>query len=87
MPYRLYLVGLALVPCLQIYADEANFRKVQKAYAYIGAWFIPILAAVLLLLGARQRWIGSHARHGWGAWVILGGALAFFGWEAWAKLG
>ncbi len=59
-PYRLYLLGLAVLPLLQV---GHSFREVQKYYAVMGAAFIPLLALVLLILGGRSDWIGRRHRN------------------------
>lgn len=50
-PYRGYLLGLATVPALGLFT---GFATVQKLYAVVGAFFLPLLALVLLLLNGRR---------------------------------
>lgn len=52
LPYRGYLYGLALVPIIGLAA--VDFRTMQKTYAVVGAMFIPLVAAVLLVLNGRR---------------------------------
>ena len=59
--YRAFLVLLAIVPMFQA---GYGFASVQKAYAMFGAFFLPLLAIVLLLLN-RRRLIGSAANRPW----------------------
>ena len=76
-PYRIYLVLLALVPMLGLFA---SFREVQKFYAVIGAWFFPLLAIVLLVLNGRAAWIGAGHRNHPLTSVALVAVLVFFSW-------
>jgi Mn2+/Fe2+ NRAMP family transporter len=55
-PYRLYLYGLGLVPLLGL---GSSFRAVQRAYALVGAGFLPLLALVLFLLNRRRDLLGD----------------------------
>jgi Mn2+/Fe2+ NRAMP family transporter len=59
-PYRLFLLGLAILPLLQV---GHPFREVQKYYAVLGAAFVPLLAIVILILGGRTAWIGREFRN------------------------
>jgi Mn2+/Fe2+ NRAMP family transporter len=74
-PYRLYLAGLALVPLLGL---ALRFVVVQKLYAFVGALFLPLLAAVLLLLNARASWVGERFRNRWPSTLALLAVAAFF---------
>ncbi len=81
--YRVYLCLLALVPMLGLFF---SFREIQKFYTVIGAWFFPLLAAVLLVLNGRKAWIGeSHANRPLTT-VVLAAVLAFFSWLAFRDL-
>jgi len=51
IPYRVWLVAIAVVPMLGL---AVSFREVQKVYAVFGALFMPLLAATLLLLDRRR---------------------------------
>jgi len=75
LPYRGYLLGLAIVPMLGLAVD---FKQIQKLYAIVGACFIPLLAGVLLVLTTRRAWIGEEGRSRPLALVVLGMALVFF---------
>ncbi len=57
VPYRAYLIGLAIVPMLGV---ARSFESAQKAYVVFGAIFVPMLAIVLLLLNGRRAWVGAH---------------------------
>lgn len=55
-PYRVYLAVLALVPLLGVLR---SFQQAQKAYVIFGAFFVPLLAIVLLVLNGRSAWVGA----------------------------
>ena len=80
-PYRVYLLVLALVPMLGLFF---SFREVQKIYAVIGAAFMPLLAAALLVLNGRAGWVGKYRNRPLTLLSLLA-TLAFFGAMAWAK--
>lgn len=80
LPYRGYLWALALAPMLGL---AVQFREIQKAYAVMGAFFMPMLALVLLLLNGRRDWVGERFRNRWPTVVVLAAAVivfAVFGW-------
>ena len=54
-----------------------SFVEMQKWYAIVGAFFVPVLAAVLLLLNGRRDLLPPEARNSWLAIVVLLAALAF----------
>lgn len=73
-PYRAYLWGLALVPMAGL---ALPFKDVQKLYAVVGAFFLPLLALTLLLLNGPRRWVGD-LRNGVVTNVVLVVAVLFF---------
>jgi hypothetical protein len=77
--YNLYLAGLALVPMLAL---RFEFVSLQKAYAVVGAWFLPFLAAALLYLNGTVRRVGVPYRNRTISIVALVGVLLFFTWMA-----
>jgi Mn2+/Fe2+ NRAMP family transporter len=81
--YKGYLAALAIVPMLGLLFD---FRQVQKFYAFTGAFFVPMLAIVLLLLNSRTSWVGEKFRNGWPTIIGLSATIAFFLWVAVSKL-
>ena len=83
LPYRGYLVALALIPTAGLFG---SFREVQKIYAMAGAWFIPALVVVLLLLNGRSQWVGKRFRNRPATVVTLLLILAFFSWLAWRSV-
>ena len=77
MPYRGYLIALAVVPMIGLFA---SFEQVQKAYAVIGATFIPLLALILLLLNGRVDWVGERSRNRPVTTGVLVAILVLFSW-------
>jgi Mn2+/Fe2+ NRAMP family transporter len=74
--YQAYLYGIALVPIVGLVA--VDFATMQKVNAVVGALFIPMLAAVLLLLNGRARWIGAAHKNSPATTAVLVGAVLFF---------
>ena len=81
--YRGFLLVLATVPMLQA---GIGFASVQKAYAMLGAFFLPMLALALLVLNGRRLLVGAQNNRPWTV-VSLFGILAFFAWVALKKIG
>ena len=59
-PYRLYLVGIAILPCALLWF---SVKQVQIAYAVMGAFFMPLLAVTLLLMNNMKEWVGQEFRN------------------------
>lgn len=76
-PYRVYLLMLATIPMIGLFA---SFREVQKLYTFIGALFFPLLALALLV--ANGRWVQSAYRNKPATVGALIGVLALFAWIA-----
>jgi hypothetical protein len=74
--YRGYLIALATVPTLGLFLG--SFRQLQKAYAVVGALFVPLLALALLAMNGRAKWVGDDLKNGWAARVALLLTLVFF---------
>ena len=55
--YLGYLLGLGFIPLIQV---GQPFQSVQKWYAVVGAWFIPALALILMMLLTGRRPMGAH---------------------------
>ena len=83
LPYRGYLVALAIVPIAGLFW---SFQEIQKLYAIIGATFIPFLAIALLILNGRADWVGERFRNRPTTVVVLVATLAFFVWIGWRSL-
>lgn len=66
--YRVYLVGIALVPLALI---NLPVRHVQLSHAVLGALFMPLLAVTLLLMNNRADWVGQRFRNRWGSNLLL----------------
>ena len=76
---RAYLIGISTLPALGLFF---SFQAVQKLYAIVGAWFMPILAVLLFaLLGSRKR-TPAEARLGPAAILGLLLTLGFFAYAA-----
>ncbi len=73
--YRGYLLFLATVPCLLL---GWRVQGVQLLYAVLGALFMPLLAATLLVLNNRPGLVGRELKNPW--WINLGllGVLVLF---------
>jgi Mn2+/Fe2+ NRAMP family transporter len=83
-PYRVYLVLIAVIPMLGLFA---SFRDVQKFYTVIGALFFPLLALALLIFNGRASWVGAQFTNRPTTAVALIGVLAFFSWMAIVEFG
>lgn len=79
LPYRGYLAAIALLPMAGLFR---GFGEIQKFYAVVGAWFIPILALALLVLNGRSDWVGKAYRNHPMTVAALLAVLLFFGWVA-----
>ncbi len=84
LAYRGYLYAIALVPVLGMMGY--NFRLLQQTYSIVGAAFVPMLAAILLILNSRADWVGSQYKNSWATVLVLVGTLLFFGYAAFAGL-
>ena len=80
LPYRGYLLALAVVPMLGLFW---GFQEIQKLYAVIGATFIPCLAVALLILNGRSKWVGEKFKNRPPTVGALVAILVFFMWIAW----
>ena len=59
--YRACLVGIAVIPITGLLLFD--FRSAVKVYAVVGAFFIPMLAAALLLLNGNGKLVGEQHRN------------------------
>lgn len=75
LPYQAYLYGIALIPIIGLVM--LDFKTILKAYAIVGAAFIPMLAIVLLVLNGRAKWVGTRQRNSFLTTLILIGTLVF----------
>jgi hypothetical protein len=72
--YRIYLYAMATIPAVGLWT---GFASTQKLYGVIGAAFMPMLAATLLILNRRGRHVGAHG-NGLPTTVVMVVALLFF---------
>ena len=77
---RIFLVLLAILPVIQAWQ---SFKEAQKVYA---AFFLPLLAIVLLVLNGRKRLVGKGYRNGPVTIGMLLLTLAIFVIYGWNKL-
>lgn len=56
-PYLVYQLALASIPAVSLWT---SFVQMQKLYSIVGAFFIPVLAVVLLLLNSRRDLVGAN---------------------------
>jgi Mn2+/Fe2+ NRAMP family transporter len=82
--YRIFLFWLA-VPPLSLLAFGKPVLLVV-IYSVMGALFIPFLAATLLFLNGRRKWVGS-LRNGPLTIGVLAACLVLFGYIAYEQLG
>jgi hypothetical protein len=75
LPYRAYLYAMATVPAIGL---AWGFVHMQKAYAIVGAMFLPMLAAALLVLNGSGRHLGARHRNRPLTNGILAAILLFF---------
>jgi Mn2+/Fe2+ NRAMP family transporter len=75
LPYRSYLVLLAIVPMIGLLT---GFQQVQKLYTISGAMFFPFLALALLIFNGRSAWVGEGFKSRPITALVLLGVLAFF---------
>lgn len=74
VPYRGYLLALAIVPLGGLWL---GFQSLQKLYAIVGAAFLPLLALVLLAFNSRRSELGE-LRNRWPSLAALLLALSTF---------
>jgi len=62
LDYRGYLVFMAVIPAVLLFADKPIWIVVM--YAAVSSLFLPILTVTLLLMNNRSDWIGHAHRNG-----------------------
>jgi len=73
--YRAYLTAITFIPMLGLFF---SFKEIQKLYAMIGAFFMPLLAVVLLVMNTHPGWIENRFRNRWLSNAVLTMTLLFF---------
>ncbi|NQZ68990.1 MAG: Nramp family divalent metal transporter [Lentisphaeria bacterium] len=73
--YRGYLFAITLVPMVGL---MYSFTQMQLIYAVFGAFFMPLLAAVLLIMNNRESWVGADMKNRWFSNSVLVLTLVFF---------
>jgi Mn2+/Fe2+ NRAMP family transporter len=74
--YRFYLFYLSFPPMLLLLFSRPVWIVI--IYTIAGAFFMPFLAAVLLVMNNRKEWVGE-LRNTWIINIMLGVALVLFG--------
>jgi hypothetical protein len=74
--YRGYLVAMCLLPMLQLLYTAPV--QVVRLYAVTGAFFMPLLAALLLYLNSPRRWLAAEG-NSWRMQLCLALCLLLFG--------
>jgi Mn2+/Fe2+ NRAMP family transporter len=73
--YRGYLLYIAIPPMLLLLAGKPVWLVI--AYAVAGAFFMPLLAALLLYMNSRRAWVGSLNNGPVSKLVLLASTLLF----------
>lgn len=73
--YRLYLLFMALPPMLLLMLDRPVWVVVM--YAVAGAFFMPLLAGLLLYMNSRRQWLDVHANRLWSRLGLVSCLLLF----------
>ncbi|MCG8407273.1 MAG: Nramp family divalent metal transporter [Phycisphaerales bacterium] len=73
--YRIYLVAIATIPTILLWYEVL---QIQKAYAVLGACFMPLLALTLLVLNNRRDLVTPRFCNGWLTNMMLAATLLFF---------
>ena len=81
--YRWFLVWLAVPPLVTLWI---KFETIQLLYAVMGAFFMPLLAATLLVLNNHRRWLPARFRSKTWVNLFLVLTLLFFLWQAGVQL-
>ncbi|NIM01387.1 MAG: hypothetical protein GTN89_11190 [Acidobacteria bacterium] len=82
--YRIFLFWLAVPPLTLLAIGRPVLLVV--IYSVMGALFIPFLAATLLFLNGRRRWVGSLKNGPWTIGLLIV-CLILFGYIAYEELG
>ncbi|MCP5145334.1 MAG: Nramp family divalent metal transporter [Gammaproteobacteria bacterium] len=77
--YRWYLFAMATLPAIGLFR---SFQDIQRVYAVVGAFIVPLLALALIILNSRAAWVGAEHRNRPLTVLILAATLGFFVWIA-----
>lgn len=73
--YRSHLIALALVPITGLLL--VDFQTAMKVYTVVGALFVPMLAAALLMLNGRQALMAEQKNSLWTTVLLVATLLLF----------
>ena len=73
--YRAYLAGMSLLPMVLLSFGKPVWLVI--AYAVVGAMFMPLLAALLMYMNNRSRWMRDYT-NSWMSNAALLLALGLF---------
>ncbi len=82
--YRGYLLYLAIPPMLLLTINKPVWLVV--GYAIAGAFFMPLLALLLLIMNNRRDWLGD-LKNGWASNLVLLASLLVFGLLLYTEIG
>lgn len=82
--YRAFLLYLAVPPMVLLWQ---SLEWVQLAYTILGALFMPLLAATLLLMNNHRGWMPAEFRNSAAVNAMLALTLLFFLWYGGVALG
>lgn len=74
-PYRYYLIGLALIPMIGL---GYQFVLIQKIYAFLGSFVIPLTALALLVLNSNKKLLSDENKNKTLTTIILVSILLLF---------
>lgn len=82
-PYRWFLMFLAFPPLLLLLFDRPVWIII--IYAITGAFFMPFLAVMLLLMNNRAEWVGQ-LKNSWMTNWLLALSLIVFGYLCYEEI-
>lgn len=83
LSYRLYLLGLSLLPLSSLLF---TVQKIQLIYSILGAFFMPFLALTLLILNNRRNLLSASFRNSWLVNLLLLINFLFFSFVGWREV-
>jgi Mn2+/Fe2+ NRAMP family transporter len=82
--YRVYLFYIAIPPMLLLLVNKPVWLVIL--YAVTGAFFMPLLALLLLIMNNRSAWVGE-LKNGWASNLVLLSSLLVFGLLLYTEVG